>query len=318
MKFTKVIMIMLILVMLSLVACSSVPEVNSGEDTTTPSTEASEPTTPELSLSVKPSQSGEPNYTDEVSTYSEQDVDDYLTYLKQSLSEDQHGGIYRVSDYNSSGIDIHGGADQADPYILLWAVDKTGIESAIESYSGQEVKIVQKDAKYSLHQLNTVLDDLQNNDIAQSIDGMVLGEDNKIHVDVIGQGNAINFNQFWASYENEDAISFSVLEADNPEAEPTTDGKEEYLILIEEIIEQYKNGSVDVSDLFPTVPEDFEFPDSISDLDFQQDEMGYYTASVVDTGNRYEMFVRIDDMSYDGVKPEGNPHIRSVLFNELS
>jgi hypothetical protein len=57
MKFTKFIMIMLILAMLSLVACSSAPEVNSGEDTTAPSTEASEPTAPELTLSVEPPQS---------------------------------------------------------------------------------------------------------------------------------------------------------------------------------------------------------------------------------------------------------------------
>jgi hypothetical protein len=149
-------------------------------------------------------------------SYSEQDVDKCLAYLKQSLSEDQHGGIYRVSDYNGSGIAFHGGADKADPYIVIWAVDDTSVMSVIDNYSGRKVKIVQKDASYSMRQLNTILGELQKHDIAQYVNEIVLSEDNKVHVDVIGQDNAVRFNHFWASYGNEDAISFSVRETDNP------------------------------------------------------------------------------------------------------
>jgi hypothetical protein len=89
-------------------------------------------------------------------------LEECLAYLKQSLSEEQHGGIYRVSDFNGSGVAYHGGSDKADPYILVWAVDKTGIKSIIDNYAEQKVEIIQKDADYSLQQLNSIMDEAAN------------------------------------------------------------------------------------------------------------------------------------------------------------
>lgn len=99
--------------------------------------------------------------------------------------------------------------------------------------------------------------------------------------------------------------------------EPISNDTEKYQLLAVELIEQYKNNSIEVNDTFPALPEGFEFPDNLSAFEFQQNEMGYFVTSIIDKNNTYEMFISIDDMTYDGVKPEENPHVDSVFFNKI-
>jgi hypothetical protein len=151
-----------------------------------------------------------------VYVYSEQALDDYLAYLSQSLSEEQHGGIYRVSDFNGSGLTYHGGQDKADPYILIWVVDKAAVERVVKSYSGQQTEIVSVDAAYSMQQLNAIVSEIKNSEIASCINGAVFGEDNRILLDIIGTENEDKVNSFLQSYKNKSAVSLFVRSNVNP------------------------------------------------------------------------------------------------------
>lgn len=145
------------------------PSSNTSLPSSTPSSEASRPASSQSEASTQPEQPP---------VYSEQALENCLAYLQQSLTDEQHGGIYRISDFNGSGLSLHGGQDKADPYILIWAVDEAAIKRVIGSYSGQKTEIVNVSAAYTLRQLNSVISELQNSEIATNINGMVLGEDN--------------------------------------------------------------------------------------------------------------------------------------------
>lgn len=150
--------------------------------------------------------------------YSEQALVDFLTYMQQSLTDDQHGGMHRVSDFNGSGLHLHGGPDKADPYIVIWVIDKNIVDRIIESYSEQKVDIVCVDAAYSIGQLNSIMSELQNSEISANINGIALSDDNKVIVDVIGETNQDKVNGFLQTYKYKDAISLFIRSGngDNP------------------------------------------------------------------------------------------------------
>lgn len=99
---------------------------------------------------------------------------------------------------------------------------------------------------------------------------------------------------------------------------PLLQTPESYPLLVADIIEQYRNNSIEVGDMFPALPDDFEFPQALTDFVFWQDEMGYYTTMIHDKNNFYEMYISIDDTIYDGIKPEENPHVFMVSFNKIA
>jgi len=121
------------------------------------------------------------------------------------------------------------------------------------------------------------------------------------------------------SNSQQDTFEPSVAEPqESQQEEPLIGDTESYQLLAANLIEQYKNNTIEINDMFPAPPEGFEFPENLSDLEFSQNEMGYFVTSIIDKNNTYEMYISIDDMTYDGVKPGENPHIDSVFFNKIS
>lgn len=153
--------------------------------------------------------------TQQPPVYSEQALIDFLTYLEQSLTDEQHGGLYRTSDFNGSGIDLHGGPDKADPYIVVWVIDKDTVNRIIESYTGQRVDIVCIDAAYSMNRLNAILSELESSEIAAYINAMVLSDDNKVMIDVVGKDNQDQVDGFLQTYKYKDAVSLFVRPGNN-------------------------------------------------------------------------------------------------------
>lgn len=226
MKFTKtrIFALGMALALLALTACSnsttpsSSEEVISSQSESTPPTPSSTPSSAASSpssssdVSSEPSrpvssQSEAPTQPEPPPVYSEQALENCLAYLQQSLTDEQHGGIYRISDFNGSGLAQHGGQDKADPYILIWVVDEAAIKRVIENYSGQKTEIVSAPAAYTLRQLNSIISELQNSEIATNINGLVLGEDNRVLVDIIGKDNQEKVNSFLQSYDNKAAVT---------------------------------------------------------------------------------------------------------------
>ena len=226
MKFrkTKILVLVMLLTLLTLAACSNSTTLSSSEETipsqseSTSSTPSNAPASVASSLSSSSAASSEPSrpassqseaptQLDQPPVYSEHPLENCLAYLQQSLTDEQHGGIYRISDFNGSGLALHGGQDKADPYILIWAVDEAAIKRVIESYSGQKTEIVNVSAAYTLRQLNSVISELQNSEIATNINGMVMGENNRVLLDVIGKDNQEKVNSFLQSYDNKAAVT---------------------------------------------------------------------------------------------------------------
>ncbi len=104
----------------------------------------------------------------------EQMIEACLLYLRESLTEEQHGGIYRTGDARGSGMLTHGGPDIED-YILIYAIDTGAVDNAIGSYMGRLPEIVVLNAKYSMTQLNVVKQELENSELAPIIDRFVFG-----------------------------------------------------------------------------------------------------------------------------------------------
>lgn len=224
---TKILALVMLLTLLTIAACSnsttpsSSEEVISSQSESTPPTSSNTPSSAASSSSSSSAVSAEPSrpassqgeaptQPEQPPVYSEQALENCFTYLQQSLTDEQHGGIYRISDFNGSGLALHGGPDKADPYILIWAVDEAAIKRVIENYSGQKTEIINAPASYTLHQLNSIISEIQKSEIATNINGMVLGEDNRILVDIIGKDNQEKVNSFLQSYDNKAAVTLFV------------------------------------------------------------------------------------------------------------
>ena len=84
------------------------------------------------------------------------------------------------------------------------------------------------------------------------------------------------------SNSQQDTFEPSVAESqESQQEEPLIGDTEIYQLLAANLIEQYKNNTIEINDMFPAPPEGFEFPENLSDLEFSQNEMGYFVTNVV-------------------------------------
>jgi len=166
---------------------------------------------------------------------------------------------------------------------------------------------------------NPVPEDFEFPDITSEADFEEVNHYEDIFVYIKGTGKTPYMNICIDSenYTVESVIFLPNL-PDPQQEEPLIGDTESYQLLAANLIEQYKNNTIEINDMFPAPPEGFEFPENLSDLEFWQNEMGYFVTSIIDKNNTYEMYISIDDMTYDGVKPVENPHIDSVFFNKIS
>ena len=96
----------------------------------------------------------------------------------------------------------------------------------------------------------------------------------------------------------------------------------QYKLLTEQIWTDYKNSSIKYENQFKRPPADFVFGD-ISDksvwdnMEFQQDEMGYFYTTISSADGKYYMSISIDDNVYQnmfGTIIDNDPFVRSVSF----
>lgn len=244
-RATRIFATLIVLSLLTLAACSSADAPNSSAAAPSATSEVAPPSSSSSgALSNDASQSPSstaphpargqseappiPNDNPEMSgaeqpplsVNGEQALDDCLAYLTESLNDEQHGGIHRVVDYNGSGLAYHGGADIAEPYILIWVFDKTAVGQALESYAGQKPETVLVPAAYSLSQLNGIMSELQTSEISTIVNSMMISEDNKVMVVVMGKENVESMESFLQSYTNKGAVSVYVRSESN--ANPAT------------------------------------------------------------------------------------------------
>ena len=107
-------------------------------------------------------------------------------------------------------------------------------------------------------------------------------------------------------------------EAEGETDATSADGVAEYRLLALDVIEKYKSNSLKVSDDFPELPADFEFPEDLSGLEFEQSEMGGIYTIITDKSGKYEMGIAIDNSIYDGEKAEGSSRVSGVMFNKIA
>ena len=96
------------------------------------------------------------------------------------------------------------------------------------------------------------------------------------------------------------------------------DGEDEFRLLALDVIEKYKSNSLKVSEDFPELPADFEFPEDLSNIEFAQSEMGDFYTIIADKSGKYEMGISIDPNIYDGEKAEGGSRVSGVMFNKIA
>lgn len=135
----------------------------------------------------------------------QQEREAFFSYLEQSLTDDQHGGMLCGQDY------IH-----------IWAMDMDQVDQVIRSYNGPTGRVQCELADYSMAQLKTIVGELQESEIAPNILAAELTLDNRVMVTVQGEENEAAVNAFLERYPEKSAVATFLLTPTPPGQNPNT------------------------------------------------------------------------------------------------
>ena len=108
------------------------------------------------------------------------------SYLRSVLSDSEHGGISIFT--GTLGDTLEETANDTDagiPRLIIYAISKDALNKAIQSYTGKQCKVIIKDARWSLKDMNNFKQILEKMELhsGQSLDITISEDYNNIKVD---------------------------------------------------------------------------------------------------------------------------------------